>query len=145
MPKVKLRPQEDWALIIPKDVQLPLPSEVKWVTNISGIYLKLGEDYQAVPGDYLVTATKKNKHAYWGFNYSMYAIHPREDKLVLVPYGALHKTIIKHAEGTKDIMPGAGPLAAIIREIHAIRRGIIKLGFEPRANYPTRYQRPWVI
>lgn len=145
MPKVRLRPQEDWALIIPKDAQLPLPSEVRWVANIPGVHLKLSEVYQAVPGDHLIIATKKSKRAYWGFIYAMYAIHPVEDRLVRVPYGALHKTIIKHAEGTKDIMSGAGPLAAIVREIHAIRRGVIRLGFEPRPNYPTRYQRPWVI
>lgn len=145
MPKVVLRPQEDWALIIPRSAQLPLPSEVRWGGNIPGIRLRVGETYQVIPGDYLVTATKKNKRQYWGFNYIMYAVHPEEDKLVRVPYGILHKTVIKHAEGTKDIMPGAGPLAAIIREVHAIRRGIIRLGFESRPSYLTRYQRPWVI
>lgn len=145
MAKVVLRPQEDWALIIPRDIKLPLPSEVQWAANIPGVYLKLSEAYQASPGDHLVTATKKSKRANWGFIYSLYAIHPVEDKLVRVNYGILHKVIIKKTGEHKDLLPGAGPLAAIVREIHAIRRGVIRLGFEPSPNYPTRYQRPWVI
>jgi hypothetical protein len=148
MANVTLRPSEDWAFIIPKGTELPLPSKVEWptsITNIQGMKLERGRTYQLVNGDYFITATNKNKRANWNYVYSLYAIHPVEDKLVRVPYGALHKTIIKHAEGTKDIMPGSGPLAAIVREIHAIRRDILKLGFEPRPMYPTRYQRPWVI
>ena len=145
MPKIRLSPQDDWALIVPHDMSLPLPSEVRWVANIPGVPLKLSEIYQASPGDHLITAKKKNKNANWGFVYSLYAIHPVEDKLVRIPYGILHKTIIKKADGTKDLIPGAGALAAIVREIHAIRRGIIKLGLEPRSIYPTRYQRSWVI
>jgi hypothetical protein len=145
MANVTLRPSEDMALIVPLGTELPLPSEVKWVTDIQVVKLEQGKTYHLVNGDYFITATKKNKHTTWGLVYSLYAIHPIDDKLVRVPYGALHKTIIKHAEGTKDIMSGSGSLAAIVREIHAIRRGVIKLGFEPRPVYPTRYQRPWVI
>lgn len=145
MAKVRLQPSDAWAIIVPHDIELPLPSEVRWSAQIPGFYLKLGEVYRASPGDHLITAKKKNKHANWGLIYFLYAIHPVEDKLVRVPYGSLHKTTIKKAEGAKDIIPGFGSLAAIVRDIHAIRRGIIKLGFEPRPIYPTRYQRPWVI
>ena len=145
MAQVSRRPIEEWSLIVHGGSQLPLPSEVKWNTDIPGTLMLLGQSYEIVTGDHLITATMKNKYQNWSYVYSLYAVHPGDDKLVRVPYGALHRTIIKHAEGTKDIMPGTGTLAAIVREIHAIRRGVLNLGFEPKPVPLTRYQRPWVI
>lgn len=141
---VSLKPNEEWAIIIHKGSKLPLPSEIKWHTDIPGIRLVPNVVYTISPDDHLVTAIQKNKHQNWGFYHILYAVNPKEDKLIKVPCGVGHKAIIKNSKGNQDILPGSGPLAAVIRAIHAIRRGVLDLGFV-KPNYPTRYQRPWVI
>lgn len=145
MVQVSLRPNEEWVLIIHEGSQLPLPSEVKWHTDIPGTLLEPNKKYQLAPGDYLVSTVKKNKHQNWGFLHLLYAVSVQDDKLVKIPYGMRHKAIIKHSGRNQDLIPGAGNLAAIVRGIHAVRRGVIDLGLGPKPIYPTRYQRPWVI
>ena len=118
--------QYRWAKVVLTRGTLPLPSEIKGAHCIPGYFLREGETVVLVQGDYLITATEVNKRKNWGAAYSLYRVDLNEKwPLVNIPFGSPHKALIKETEGHKDLLPGSGPAAAIVKDIHALERSIL--------------------
>jgi hypothetical protein len=137
--------QHEWAILITSSTGLPLPGVVKIPKDIPGTHLTMFQTYELNPGDYLITAKRKNSRQYWGFEYTLRTLPYSKNKCIKVYFGIQHKNIIKATGQHRDLLPGSGSLAAIVREIHAIRRGIIQLDLGEAPIYPTRFEREEVI
>jgi hypothetical protein len=121
-----------WAKVVRIKNTLPLPSEIRGAYSIPGYFLKDGDYALLVQGDYLITAKEVNPRKNWGAAYSLYRVDPNESP---------HKKLIKEKGGHKDLLPGAGPAAAIVREIHALERGVLTVDESKRT--PRKKSLKW--
>jgi hypothetical protein len=107
-------------LVIATD--LPLPGDVRGIRSISGTYLP----EMPISGDeglYIISCSQ-----------GAYAMYPTYSLFRCTPifceeldWGANHKKLIKNSGLGGDLIPGAGPISAMVREIHALERGILTL------------------
>jgi hypothetical protein len=135
--------QYRWAKVVRSKNPLPLPSEIRGPHSIPGYFLKEGDITLLIHGDYLITATEVNPKRNWGARYNLYRVDVNEDKpFVNIPFGSPHKKLIKERGGHQDLLPGAGPAAAIVREIHALERGVLTV--DESKMTPTRKSMKWV-
>jgi hypothetical protein len=132
-----------WAKVVRIKNTLPLPSEIRGAHSIPGYFLKEGDYTLLVQGDYLITAKEVNPKKNWGAAYSLYRVDLNETQpFVNIPFGSPHKTLIKEKGGHQDLLPGAGPAAAIVREIHALERGVLTVDESKRT--PRKKSLKWI-
>lgn len=116
-----------WAKVIRADQAIPLPEQVSGANDVPGAYIREGDDIELFPGDWLLTGEEVSHNKKRGWCYHLLALGRGEKSDVLNVYaykfGVDSKPLIR-AAGAKDILTGSGDVAAMIREIHARRRGI---------------------
>lgn len=115
---------QGWIKVVRASV-LPLPSSVKRIRDVPGEYLD-ALPKKLEPDDYVLTATEKTLGSRTVPVYTLLRFNPGIiGCFERIPFGSIHKKLIKSSPGNEDLVPGAGPISAMIREIHAIQRGIL--------------------
>ena len=109
-----------WAKIVRVDCALPLPCNVSGANDVPGNYLPKGGSEEVFPGDFVLTGEENHHRKQRGWTYELHCYEAGE--LVSVPFGTAGeaKPWLRQ-QGRKDLLTGAGQIAAMIREIHVAR------------------------
>jgi hypothetical protein len=117
---------KSWAKIIRSGDQIPLPKDVRGAGNIPGPYLPSGTRVELVPAEYLLTGNQLSHGGRWIY----FATTIDEDGPINIYMGkSKTKELIKRSvscglmskEKAKELLPGSGDVAAMIRDIHVLR------------------------
>ena len=126
---VKIGPQDKrcgyWAKVVRAERvgSLPLPYRVETGYQIPGAFLKHGEE-ELFPGDVMIQGEANHHRHFRGWSYWVsWCDENGEYHSLLNPAGAGIKAAIKEA-GHKDLLAGAGYLAACVRVAHALNRRV---------------------
>lgn len=101
--------------------ELPLPGAVRWIGDVPGEYVT-EFPYGRTEGGLWLIQREEGKHYPEFYLWKVGAgLNER------VGYGGQHKALIRASGRGDDLLPGGGVIAEMVREIHAIERGILTL------------------
>jgi hypothetical protein len=124
---VVLRPENDrrryWAKIIRNGTVLPLPKEVLGGDDLPSAYLREGDEEELFPGDVLFTGEARHLRRSHGYSYKA-AIAGANGNPIWLDHDANIKGRLKQQGLARDLLPGPGDLAGLVRAVHAIRAGL---------------------
>ena len=106
-----------WCKIVRRGATLPLPSSVDGAGDIPGAYLKKG-DVEVFPGDVIFEGEENHHRKQRGWTWTMYVVDELGE-LQTVDYS--HAKDILRMWGIKDVLPGAGAPAAMVRAAWYLR------------------------
>lgn len=113
-----------WAKIIRANTSLPLPSDVDGANDITGHYLRNGED-EMFEGDILIEGEANHHRSNRGWSYWV-GFCGADGKVVRIKNpGADLKAKMKAAGCPVELLAGSGQIAAAIRIAHGVRLGMI--------------------
>lgn len=119
-----------WAKVVRAGTELPLPEHVDGASDVPGPYVRRGDDVELFEGDWLLEGEEVSHRKQRGWTYHLRALgrHADTDELGVYSwtFGVDSKPAIR-AAGAKDLLGGSGDVAAMVREIHARRRGIKRM------------------
>lgn len=110
-----------WAKIVRAGSILPIPSDVQGANDIPGAYLPAGDE-ELFFGDFLITGEAMHHRHNRGWMYKM--AYVTEAGLSWVQYSSERKAAAKAAGLPKELLPGSGDIAGLVRLAHAVRLGL---------------------
>lgn len=116
-----------WAKVIRATDALPLPACIAGASAVPGPYIRKGDDVELFEGDWILEGEENHHRKQRGWTYTLRSLAIRKGDGELAActfdFGVESRAAIR-AAGAKDLLGGSGDVAAMIREIHARRRGI---------------------
>lgn len=125
-----------WAKVIRAGQPIPLPEEVTGANDVPGPYIRKGDDVEIFEGDFLLEGEENHHTKKRGWTYDLrYLTISTEGKLRVLGSSWTNSDVKQSCRlaGRKDLLGGSGDVAAMIREIHARRDGLV--------SHPTLAQR----
>ena len=116
-----------WAKVVRADDALPLPAYVDGAGDIPGKYLRQGDEVELFPRDWLLEGEEVSHRRARGWTYTLrcLAVRARDNEVgvCVIEFKGDTKDRIR-AAGRKDLLMGAGDIAAMVRHILMRREGI---------------------
>lgn len=110
-----------WAKILEAETAIPLPVDVRGASDIPTGFLPKG-DVELFEGDAVIEGEEVDCRKQRGWIYTLTVC--RGGKLIKLDLTAKAKAVLRGAQADKDILRGAGQVAAAIRSLHAHRMGL---------------------
>ena len=112
-----------WAKLVRNGTALPLPSDVHGAADLPAVYSRLGDE-ELFPGDFLFTGEAMHHAKDRGWTYCVQYVGA-DDKLVAYwNPGTEEKAAMKANGLPRELLAGAGEVAAICRLAHAVKLGV---------------------
>ncbi len=118
-----------WCKVIPAGANIPMPAAVSGAGDVPGEYLRKGDEIEVFAGDWVLEGEEISHRKARGWTYSLRRVVPVGTKLtddsltteptvVTVYFGSNTKDALRELGNQKELLRGAGDVAALIREIH---------------------------
>lgn len=113
-----------WAKIVRADNYLPAPCHVQGANDISGPFLRFGEE-ELMPGDALFEG-EANHHRRndRGWSYRLTVVTERGVLIRYKPGFSTQKAQMKSQGLLPALLTGSGDVAAMVRIVHGLRAGL---------------------